>query len=751
MIPPPKTNSPGIEQPTTSPTSEAVKEFSNWEEKNSYIAQKMTDEKSTDILEITNKLANDRGDFSDFLKSENVNCLVKIIKEVTAGGKVKNGYEPTYGILSGDRVSPDSDYGFVLEKVLPAVFQKNIEAGEHKSNLSILQAWAQTEEFLMGEQDRASNAANVKEAFTESLNDARISVLEKLYINYLGQKFNQSDADDLKMWLPKIYKKFKDEQLEIEHSRKELPDNFQLDLSVLARRALLLDKYGFSPISSPENDWRENNCEERLLTLREHQKKIKPGETEIFKGKKDYSGEVNWSHFRNSEAGRLLPCRKKINPMELDKTDGEYIVADFSLDYDGIYSVAGNLEAFAKKSDLDNAIVGQPIEACDFLEIKNEINFSRNQDIVAFKVMSSLFFRAELEKKCGVDISQLNLKTQYQFLNFISEYPECKFMELRKFMDNGVSADKKNDRLKSFLCLELDDKLGTEIIDLGEKLPPQQADLFFSKVAMINDLAAKEESDLGSILVKDNQSLDFFALRSTLLKNACDLIVKFSAVTKEKFSAEETRDLFQELEGVKKEMILLASILKTAKQQGEPIDFEKIKGLKLERRILGEIKKDTLSEEEKNELKDIVAKNYQEIFLQPGKNFNPEAYQRVTKEFAVELESPETQLAYILKYKDQIVSFARYKALSEHEVYGGSLNVSRDLKGLSIGKYFTQAAEGEISQQYDIRIKSRFENPANEMYQKNGFVIVGEHTEKDGVKYYDMVKPSRIAEKRMVA
>lgn len=738
IIPNSKINPDKIISENNSRNEKSFEGFSNWEEKNSYVAQKLVAERTEDILVYTDNLVDEQGKFINFLNPKNIQHIARIFREIAEGKKVKDGlYDPEYDATMGGEAYVDSDFGRVLIEALPKIFHNKIELGNHANNLAILQAWAQTEEKLSYDEDRASNEANIKVPFNESLNSKNISVLEKLYINYLGSQLDQSDAEDLSKFLPEIYEKFKNQHADTECFRKEVPNEFNLILSPSARRIFLLDKFELFNFSYPEPNLIDDTYINKafLKAIRENDK---AADTQIDENSTEYFKELE-----DSKNMPLRPCHEPVKPMEHIDSDGEYLIADFSQDYYGVYTVSGSLEAYIKKGDLKT--IDKPVEAQDFSKVKNEINFYNHQDIASFKVMSSLFFRDSLEKKCGIDIASLNLRTQYQFLNFISSYSEDKFTELKKFMDTGVSPEAKADRLKSFLCLELDKNLGDQIILLGEKLNPKLADVFFSKVAMINDLASKEESELGNLLFANSKHQDFSVLKSELLKKARDLVIRFSAIDSRKLNEKESENIFEELEKIKTEMVLLSGLLKSAKESGQNIPLEMIKDLNLEKRVINNKEGVGLSKEEKEQLIKIAQENYQAIFLQKGDNYNPEAYQRVIDNYTKELENLDGQSVYILKYKNEIVCSSRFKPLAKYEVYGASFNVSKDIQGLSLGSSFNNKVLEDVSENYDIHISSRKDNPANSSYQRVGFEIVGEYKEKDGVEYYKMIKPSQLS------
>lgn len=199
-----------------------------------------------------------------------------------------------------------------------------------------------------------------------------------------------------------------------------------------------------------------------------------------------------------------------------------------------------------------------------------------------------------------------------------------------------------------------------------------------------------------------------------------------------------TEDFFN---GSDREIMLLSTMLKAAKAGGEKIDFETIRNLKLEKRIIGEKDENgeeiKLSEEEKGEMLKMAEKNYREVVYSD----NHEAAEAVISDLKKELdEGLNGQMLYTLRFQDQLAAFVRFKKLNDNEVYAGSLNVHQEVNNLCIGKYFTDSVLPEVAKQFRIRAITRAQNPALSLYKKQGFIIDEGHSfEKNGEKYYNMV------------
>lgn len=299
--------------------------------------------------------------------------------------------------------------------------------------------------------------------------------------------------------------------------------------------------------------------------------------------------------------------------------------------------------------------------------------------------------------------------------------------------------------LRAFLAVESDRAAGLRILEIGEKLP-EQAGRIFSKISNLNTLANKEANDLVDAFLKDGTNSEaILKIHGDLLNKSNSILSKFDNVlnSNNKKKEKNIELLIKELEFKQTENLILVSILKFAKESGQNIPLEMIKDLNLEKRIINNKEGVILSKEEKEQLIKIAQENYQAIFLQKGDNYNPEAYQRIIASYEKSLEELDGQSVYILKYKNEIVCSSRFKKLSEYAVYGGAFNVSKEIQGLSLGSSFNNKVLEDVSENYDVHISTRKDNPANNSYERSGFVIVGEYKEKDGVEYYKMIKPAQ--------
>ncbi len=265
----------------------------------------------------------------------------------------------------------------------------------------------------------------------------------------------------------------------------------------------------------------------------------------------------------------------------------------------------------------------------------------------------------------------------------------------------------------------------------------EEADKIFAKIAELADFASREKREIENLFYKEGRDADISGTRLELLKKAQEIIINSFDTIKGEKKPEKIEKLLADLEKSKIEIELLHSVLKSAKEGGEAIDFENIRDLEIETK---EIKED-LSEQEKQEILEISRRNYFECVYKD----NPEAAEKVLEDLKKELETEEIakQRKYILKYQGEVIAFCRFKPIegSETDIYGGSLNVYNDLKAFGIGKYFLEKVLAEEAKKYNIRATCR-EELFESIYQKQGFEKTGEF-EKNGNKHFNILLPKK--------
>ncbi len=408
--------------------------------------------------------------------------------------------------------------------------------------------------------------------------------------------------------------------------------------------------------------------------------------------------------------------------------NGDIGVFDESKELMGYFNVKEGLEG--KEQIIKPEVLEFTVETL-FFEKEGETEKEkqeREKYLQEFKENYFDFYDDEFVKRTGTRFNNLGFKEQGQFLiyykNADKQQREKLLDFIKKYQETGF---------KTFLSLEQGVEMGKKILKIGNKFDgedknPEIAKAIFRKYGKLVDAVDVVGDYLREEFGRDDPKI-IQEIQENLLMRGKAILVMFAD---EEMTEEEVMERLREINsGVD----VLGSVLKAMKDGGENIDFEVIKGLKIEKR---EIKfKQGLSLVEKEEVLQIFKKSYKKIFSD-----NPNAYKRVINNIETQLNNLAGQIVYVMKHKDKVVAFCRFKK-NGNEVEGASLVVDEDIQGLNVGGYFVDSTTKDISSEYAIRIKSRKNNPANNDYQKKGYEIIGEHTKKDGVEYYDMRMPAR--------
>lgn len=362
---------------------------------------------------------------------------------------------------------------------------------------------------------------------------------------------------------------------------------------------------------------------------------------------------------------------------------GDYITSQVSPGAIGVYSREGGLVGWK-----DEKIIN------DFQEGDDQIDLEVPEDLykkfkaldseespLLFKMMLSLSFRKALEEKIGLDVAELDIKNQLYFLNFIKNNTEEEVDRVAKFLDSGKGQDSKLDRLKSFLSLEADKNNGERILEIGNKLAPEKADIVFGKVAEFNDILVRANENLSKYFYKENEKRDFDEFRESLLKKMHQIIFDFSDNLEagKKKSDEDVSVLLDDLSKANSDIEILSAFLGSLDESERFEQLEKVKDLAIE-------KTNKLSDEEINKIATLAEASWSENVQE--RQVNEKFMENLLKSLRSGLENlTEADEMNILKYKEEIVGVIKFKRKENGALEAESVNVNPEVKGLNIGKF----------------------------------------------------------------
>lgn len=421
--------------------------------------------------------------------------------------------------------------------------------------------------------------------------------------------------------------------------------------------------------------------------------------------------------YRDRDLDKMAPKPlEQANFLESYGRTGLFYSSRISPFYGVIYNFEGDVDSFFDASGITpkNLRIEEVLRQSGYVNFDSLSLLEQEALVETYKSLINVNFRNRIEEEFSIKLNQFSIRQQVQFVSYLSTKSIEEMKQIKEFFKRRKSNE---NYLKSFLSLEIDKQDGNRILQIGEL---EKSEKVQAKIAEIID---KVEEDLSQLTSQENT--DFNCIRLEILKKAHEIILKFSG------QEEDVDKLLKDLDDSKIEITLLAALLKTYNTQGEKINYELIKDLKLEIKEPGE----DVSQEEKAEMLRLFEKNYREVVFPDNEN----AAQSAIDEFREDLYSPEglkNQKVFILRFQGQIIAFCRFKPLDEKDkkflqlkeveknaLYAKSLNVHQEVNKLSIGRYFSDIVLPQMRKGNILYAITRTNNPAIPMYEKQEFVI----------------------------
>ncbi len=336
--------------------------------------------------------------------------------------------------------------------------------------------------------------------------------------------------------------------------------------------------------------------------------------------------------------------------------------------------------------------------------------------------------RSRLEYGAGVNIDKLNFREKASLTNYYlsssSRNRESLVNFAKKFGENG---------LKTFLACEYGFEAGDQIIDLGEKLPPEVAQKIFDKYSAIVKLCHKTISEIEQNFKKEATPEVANKINENLLFKAKELLQSFYLQAGQNITPEE---MLKKLDNINTDIILFASTFKNLTNSGEKVDFKEATDTKMETKKPAE-----LSPAEREEMMRIFLAN-REI------GYTEELLQTISADFENALtpakgSNKATATFTILKHNNAIISFLRLEPTGENRLYAASFNTRPEAKGFAIGNAMMKEVLNKAAEENTISAVAYSQKPDLIAFYKRqfGFREVGE-TEIAGEKFVKIEKDS---------
>jgi len=369
---------------------------------------------------------------------------------------------------------------------------------------------------------------------------------------------------------------------------------------------------------------------------------------------------------------------------------------------------------------------------------KDETTKEREERMKILEEFKKKYFQTYLTgfyEETGVRFNNLSFPEQGWFLwyaqNASEEDKKRAMAFIKKYREPGF---------KTFLALEHKQEIGSEILSIGENLNREAAEAIFSKYLSIVDQTERVRNYLRENFGKDKnyneETVD--KIIENLLRKGKDLLVHFANQTetaKREGQKISSREILQQLEKVKTEILLFASTFKAVSAE-QPVDFRDIAGTEIKT-----ADSSTLTAEEKKEM--------ERIFVENRPAYSKKLLATTLREFKEALDTPGKKF-YSLTHDGELVAFMRFDELPNGNLYAGSLNVRPEARGSAIGSAMLKASLDREAQTRTIEAVVYEKNPMLKHYLKDfDFQIVDEIPDYEGTgqKFFKLERPAERAER----
>ena len=289
--------------------------------------------------------------------------------------------------------------------------------------------------------------------------------------------------------------------------------------------------------------------------------------------------------------------------------------------------------------------------------------------------------------------------------------------------------------VRSFLSVDLDRKLGKQVLELGEKGDPKIVAEIFKKYAVIVDSVKMIESRCLQTFGKAFSPAEMNKVEENLFRKAKELLEGFEP---SKIDSLEAVNVIGQLEHINEEVLLFASTFKVASEQ-RPVDFSEIKGVEIEIKDSG-----VLSAEDKMQMIEVYKGN--------RAGYEPQRLAQTVKEFEEVLKTSGKEFN-LLKHNGQLLAFIRFDQLPNGNLYAGSLNVRPEARNSQIGMALLRATLDKKAETHNIEALAWSKLPMLKHYTGDfGFQITGELPNYHGQEmYYQLFRPKQERQARQQA
>lgn len=353
---------------------------------------------------------------------------------------------------------------------------------------------------------------------------------------------------------------------------------------------------------------------------------------------------------------------------------GEH-VRRISKDYAGLFSARGRLELLAPRPHADEKKELLFVDASRVMSEPAILPFgtekSIDESLYLFEQLQSPLIRRALENFFGEPFIKISLRNQIQLLNFVSTQNEEVLGRIRAQLEKPEFPKKVF--LDAFFSCAANQELGMELMKFAEENLPADVELVCGAYNKLTSAIDSVEYEAKIFFTTVEKKVDTRKVVQEFVKRGADIFQR---------SLKKHESAVTEFESVRADVMMFASIFKTAVKSGEVHELSEVNGLDMQA-----WQQEDLTQTDKDSMIGIAAGNW----IVRGA-----VGEQVVAGLREKLQQSDASEWYILKKEGEIVSFVRFENLKSddgrlHE-YAGSFNVHPQYRGSAVGETMIREA-----------------------------------------------------------
>lgn len=325
-----------------------------------------------------------------------------------------------------------------------------------------------------------------------------------------------------------------------------------------------------------------------------------------------------------------------------------------------------------------------------------------------YQFLLSPFIRRVVESSFGVELSNFSVRTQVQFLEFLSKKNDSEAYNVATFLKNGNSEN----RLKSFLSLEQGgEEMGDVILSIGKKLPKEAADMVFAKYTELVDGTRSLEKTLSQYYPEQNHEEHVRSIGKQLLDRARNVLVRFSSLDADIDEGVILEKLSREQAGI----AVFLAIHKTLRKEGRMPILEELPGVNFQVATNRDLHAD---QETLQKMRTVYVENYS-------------AYPKEFREKVVGSldERVRKDTVFYLLWKDgELLAFDAFTRQDDNTLSFGAFNIIPEAQGHALADGMLEATLLRHGKMQNIVAECDARKPISKKYVEYGFAVKGLYT-----------------------